>query len=613
MNKPFRRLISVTAVAVAAAAVLVAAAVAAKAGPAKSEVSPGGTLRVGWENDFGFTSGFDPTGEYLGDAWGIYTNLLVRALVGYNHVAGSAGNKVVPDLARSLPKPTRGGTRYTFRLKSGLNFAPPVNRAITSRDISYALHRLARPKNGGQYGFYYTPIKGWTAYSEGKAKAISGIKTPTRNTIIFDLTAPTGDFMNRLAMPATAPIPVEVAKCFEGKATAYGRNLVATGPYMFEGSDQVNASSCSSLKPASGFDGKSKMILVRNPNYKAATDSKAARENYPDKFEFLINANVDDIHAKIEAGDYDIATSSIPPQTLRKYATNSSLRQYFHQNSGDRTWYLTMNLTQAPFDDVRVRRAMNWIMDKHALVQAWGGPTIGKVANHIAPDPLLGNLLSEYAPYKTAGDRGNLAKAKAALRGSKYDTGKNGLCSAKECKEVLLIADTRSVDEKMLPVITSSAKKIGITFTVRTVEGAYPTIQTPSNNVPIAERPGWGKDYSDPFTFFSPLFDGRTIIASGNTNYSLVGITPKTAAELKVKGNVRNVPNINADLDRCSKLTGGARTACYARIDRKLMTQVVPWVPYLWQYVTRITSKNVTKYEFDQFSSTPAYAHMAVN
>ena len=42
------------------------------------------------------------------------------------------------------------------------------------------------------------------------------------------------------------------------------------------------------------------------------------------------------------------------------------------------------------------------------------------------------------------------------------------------------------------------------------------------------------------------------------------------------------------------------------------MTQVVPWVPYLWSKVTRITSKNVTKYEFDQFATTPAYAHMAV-
>ena len=64
---------------------------------------------------------------------------------------------------------------------------------------------------------------------------------------------------------------------------------------------------------------------------------------------------------------------------------------------------------------------------------------------------------------------------------------------------------------------------------MRSINGAYPTIQTPCEDVPIAERPGWGKDYADALTFFTPLFDGRTIIPNGNTNYSLVGITPAIA------------------------------------------------------------------------------------
>ena len=71
-----------------------------------------------------------------------------------------------------------------------------------------------------------------------------------------------------------------------------------------------------------------------------------------------------------------------------------------------------MNLTQPPFDDVHVRRAMNWVIDKAALVQAWGGPSIGEVANHIAPDTLLNDQLSDYAPYATAGNHGSVAKAK---------------------------------------------------------------------------------------------------------------------------------------------------------------------------------------------------------
>jgi ABC-type transport system substrate-binding protein len=175
-----------------------------------------------------------------------------------------------------------------------------------------------------------------------------------------------------------------------------------------------------------------------------------------------------------------------------------------------------------------------------------------------------------------------------------------------------MIADTRALDNRMIPVIQASAAKIGITFKAQTVEGAYPTIQNPSKNIPIAERPGWGKDYADPYTFFSPLFDGRTIIPAGNTNYSLVGITPAMAKKVGVKGNLNNVPSVNADLDKCANLVGPAHTACYAQLDKKLMTQVVPWVPYLWSTVTRITSKNVTKYEFDQFATTPAYAHLAV-
>ena len=74
---------------------------------------------------------------------------------------------------------------------------------------------------------------------------------------------------------------------------------------------------------------------------------------------------------------------------LEKYATTPSLKKHFYQNSGDRTWYITMNLTQPPFDDIHVRKAMNWIIDKAALQKAWGGPTAGSIANHIVPDSML--------------------------------------------------------------------------------------------------------------------------------------------------------------------------------------------------------------------------------
>jgi peptide/nickel transport system substrate-binding protein len=573
----------------------------------------GGVYRVGWEQSFGFTNNFDPTGEYLGNAWGLYVNLLMRPLVGYKHQAGAAGNELIGDLATEVPEPTDNDLTYTYKLRDGIKFGPPVNRAVTSKDVAYAMNRLANPKDGGQYAFYYTVIKGWDAVANGKAKTVSGITTPDNKTIVFHLTKATGDFNLRMSMPATAPIPPEVGACFEGKPGDYGRNLISSGPYMIKGSSGT-FSSCSALKPFSGYDGANgnHIILVRNPNYDQSTD--AYRKNYPDQFQYLVNSNADDIYAKVAAGQLEDEQSSPQPKTIREYTTDPSLKARLLPNVGDRTWYLTMNLTQPPFDDIHVRKAMNYIMDKQSLRKAWGGPVVGSIATHIAPPVMYNNGLAEYDPYATPNDAGDVAKAAAEMKLSKYDPGKTGKCTAAACKGVLMIGDTRALDNRMIPVVQASAGKIGITFTVRQINGAYTTIQTTNKNIPFSERPGWGKDYADPYTFFGELFDSRALIPEGNTNYSLVGITPQlnTEKKLGVKGNLANVPSVNADVDACIAKIGDARTTCWQDLDKKVMTDVVPWVPYLWSNNVTIVGPNVTHWNYDQFSDGTAYSQVSV-
>jgi peptide/nickel transport system substrate-binding protein len=578
------------------------------AGPMGGAGHKGGTYTVGWEQQFGFTDGFDPTGEYLGDAWGILSNLMVRTLVGYRHTAGVNGNKPVPDLATSLPQPTNGGKTYTFHLKSGIKFGPPVNRAVTSKDIAYAMERLANPKNQGGYAFYYTVIKGWNAFAAGKAKTISGISTPNNNTIVFNLTQPAGDFLFRMSMPATGPIPPEVGKCFDGKPGAYGRDIISTAGYMFLGADKAKIG-CP-MKPMPGYSGTNQITLVRNPNYNQSTDPY--RKNYPDKFAFVVNTNVADIFNRVQTGAYDDEDSNPPSNVIQQYVSNSSLHKYLHVNAGDRTWYITMNLTQPPFDDIHVRKAMNFIMDKVALRRQWGGPIQGPIAGHIVPDALLNNELLEYNPYKTPGDTGDVAKASAEMKKSKYDPGHTGKCTASACKHILMIADTIHQYQAMVPVIEADAAKIGITFTVRTVNKAYNTIQVPSKNIPISDRPGWGKDYPDPLTFFQALFTSSAIIPANNTNYSLVGVTPAIAKKVGAKGNLNNVPSVDPQFNHCNSLTGGARVTCWGSLDKYLMTNVVPWVPYLFQNTPRISAKTVTHWDWDQFTGTAAYSQVAV-
>ena len=89
------------------------------------------------------------------------------------------------------------------------------------------------------------------------------------------------------------------------------------------------------------------------------------------------------------------------------------------------------------------------------------------------------------------------------------------------------------------------------------------------------------------------------------------------AKKLGVKGNLSNIPSVDADINKCNRTLPGAegsnpRIACWANLDRKLMTQVVPWVPYLFATVVNITGPNVGKWSYDQFADQPAWAHVGL-
>ena len=568
----------------------------------------GGTYRIS-TTQFNHTGGFDPTGEYLGTDLGLYSNLLVRTLVGYEHKSGADGNKVVPDLATDMGEVSEDGLTYTFTLKDGVKFSPPVNREVTSKDVVYAFERIGTEALVAQYGFYYTVIKGMAEFTAGDAKTISGIETPDDKTIKFTLTKPTGDFLFRLSMPAAGPIPEEVGKCFT-KAGEYGRNVISSGPYMFEGSDKVDISSCETIKPAKGNDPTRRMMFVRNPNYDPSTDG--TRPSYMDALEYTINTNPNDIFNKIEAGELEGEEESPPPRVLREYSTTSELKDRIHTEAGDRTWYITMNLTQPPFDDRHVRKAANLIMDKAGLQRAWGGPIRGDIAEHIVPNTMFNGDLDDYAPYGTENGAGDAAKAAEEMKQSEYDTDQDGKCDAPECSGVLFVNRNVPPWTDMEPVIEQSFAKLGIELNTREFEDAYPIIQDATRNVPLSAVPGWGKDYADPSTFMV-LFDSRSILPQGNVNYSLVGLTSELAKKDKIEGTLTDIPSIDADIDKCNKLLDAERLTCWEDMDKNLMENIVPWVPYLDATNVDTIGPAVSKYEYDQFSGTTAYSRVAVD
>lgn len=581
--------------------------------PAEGAVEPGGTYRVDVETSFDFSDAFDPTGEYTSIGWSFYT-LLIRKLVTYPGKPGNEGNVVVPDLATDTGTVSEDGLTWTFTLKDGIKFGPPVNRAITSQDFVTAFERLANPDIGGSgYPNYYTDIVGFEEFGAGEADTITGIETPDDKTIVFKLEKPLGDFAYRLAMPAVGPMPAEVTDCFT-KAGDYGRYVISSGPYMIEGSDQLDISSCETMKPIAGFDPESSLLLVRNPNYDPATDSPEVRENYPDRFEFRINSNADDCFARVEQALIEDTECGETGKEIKKYTGDEELRDNLKLNPDDSVFYIAMNLALPPFDDIHVRKAANLVMNKTALIRAWGGPTVGEPATHPIPPSLAPPELEGYDPYPSPNYEGDVAAAMEEMKLSKYDTDKDGLCDAPECVDVLNIMGNTARDKGMVPVIEDSLAKIGIKVKTRQLDDPYSVLFDPRKKIQMNGTSGWGKDYPDAYTFFLYLFDGRVISPEVSYNESLVGLTPEMAEKIGIPYPEDGVPSVDADIDRCVGIADATeRLGCWGETIKKLMEEVVPWIPYIWRNTSIIISDSVSKWQFDQATGHTAWVHVAVD
>lgn len=614
-----------SAVALGAVLTIVAAACGGNnnnaASPSGSAAS-GGTYRTATQS-FGYTDAFDPTGEYLGSAWGLYGQLLLRGLMTYNHKdAQQGGDTPKPDLATAPPEISADGLTYTFNLRDNAMFGPPVSRVITSHDIEYAFERINLESLAAQYGNYYCGVIVGMTCTEKKLAPVKGIETPTDTQIVFHLEQPTGDLLYRLSMPATAAVPQEVAKCFT-QAGDYGRYVISSGPYMIMGSENLDISSCNSMKPISGYNPDKGVTFVRNPNYAADQDNPEARGNFVDGVQIEIDSNVTDIFQKIQSGDLDGSYGDTPPPTVeQQYATSPDLKQYLHADPADRTWYLTMNLLAPPFDDVHVRRAANWIMDKAAIVKAYGGSLHAVPATSVEP-PTVNAGTADYNPYPSTDNAGDLQKALAEMKQSKYQTDSSGKCIDPACKGWLFLGRSESPWPNMNQIAVQSLQKIGLDPKLTEVDTStgYTSLQIVKKLIPASLVPGWGKDYADPYGFNYFIFDSAGIGCKTAVNYSLVGMTPAQAKECGVEAEYNaavktdggNLPSVDAQMNKCFTASGEDRTNCFTEMDKYLMETAVPWVPWGWANNLVVTSPSVTQYQYDANAGTISLCWVAVN
>ena len=91
----------------------------------------------------------------------------------------------------------------------------------------------------------------------------------------------------------------------------------------------------------------------------------------------------------------------MPADKIKQYQTDPALEDRLNVYPSDALRYVSFNLALAPFDDIHVRKAVNWAFDKEGFRQLRGGPTTGELAGHIFVNSLQNDILKDYDPYPT--------------------------------------------------------------------------------------------------------------------------------------------------------------------------------------------------------------------
>jgi peptide/nickel transport system substrate-binding protein len=565
----------------------------------------------------------DPQTDYSGEAWALLRCCLVRTLLSYpGRPTANGGAELRPDLARSFPDVSTDGLTWTFRLKRGLRYGPPfTDREIVAADLVRGLERTARVGQKS-YAFYYTVIEGFPEVMAGDADSITGLETPDDHTLVIHLSEPTGELGHRLALPAASPIPATPSGPFgaaEGHEE-YGRFLVASGAYMIEGSEKLDFSVVPEKQPpVSGFEPGTSITLVRNPSWRRVHD--ALRSAYVDRIEFRFLDSKKEAAQEVAGGEADVIISGgappqIPTEILEHYRLEPSLSKRVVIAPRDLIVYATMNLAVPPFDDIHVRKAVNYAVDKAGFLAVHAGDqSVGEVTGHAILDSLLNNLLLNYDPYATPGSAGDPDRAKEEMALSRYDHDGDGICDDPACRNVSALAvelqGLSGRDEGR--AVASDLEGLGISLdvTVLKPDPYFAALRDPRRHVALGINAGWLKDFPSAGSFVTPLFSRQGLGLDACCNYSLIGATSE---ELEGWGyEVTSVPTVEEKVSECHPLIGEEQVRCWAELDQQIMEQVVPWVPLLVENHTYIVSRRVVATSFDQFATLPALDQTAVS
>ncbi|HYO60489.1 MAG TPA: ABC transporter substrate-binding protein [Actinomycetota bacterium] len=517
----------------------------------ESEIPQGGKLTMAGTSDVDY---MDPTaGYYVLSA--ILHRGVSRTLVTYPGVPGEAGVEPIGDLATGLGETNEDATEWSYTIKDNVKWGQALGgedvpgvtgEEITCDDVKYGIERQFIPSVGAQYSYYYDMIEGVDQFTKNKVDEITGIECVSDKEIVFHLTEPTGDWDLRLAMPATSPVPQSYAEQFDKeKDSDYDNHVVSSGPYQV-----------AEWKP------EERIVMTRNENWDPDTDE--ARGAYADEVEIRLGFDPNIAVKKIQDGDFTIAWDASPTEALlEQTVTDPDLSAHTARGPSGCNRYIFMNTRLEPFDQLEVRQAVNYAIDRAAIKRLQGGvDATGPIATSILPPGIPGHLdAEEFNPFPSENLSGDMDKAKELMAEAGYPDGYDD--------EIFVVGSSTPPHDKYFESIRKNLEELGFT-NIRSQLPEFPNHYTqfygiPSKDVHMGTSAGWCKDWADAVTFFDPLMHGDNILESGNSNYSEV-----------------NDPELNQMIDDAAGTADPTERAAKWEEVNRYATEQAYWVPWSW-------------------------------
>ncbi|MGR9404452.1 ABC transporter substrate-binding protein (plasmid) [Rhizobium leguminosarum] len=474
----------------------------------------GGDIVVTYKDDI---TTLDPAIGYDWVNWSMIKSLYSRLM---DYAPGTPNP--VPSLAESFTVSPDGLT-YTFKLHKGVKFSN--GREVVASDVKYSIERAVDPKTQGPGAGFFGAIKGFEDETGGKTTTLAGIETPDDSTVIFNLSRPDATFLHVLAINFASVVPKEAV---EAAAGDFGKKPVGSGTFILK-----------------DWTIGQQLVFERNKDY------FVKGVPYIDSFKVEVGQEPLVALLRLQKGEVDIAGDGIPPAKFLEIKNSADGAQMIVDGEQLHTGYITLNTKVKPFDNVKVRQALNMAINKERITRILNGRATP--ANQPLP-PLMPGYDKSFTGYAY-----DVAKAKALLAEAGYPDG----------FETVLYSTNTDPQPRIAQAIQQDLAAVGVKAEVRALAQANViSAGGTEGEAPMIWSGGmaWIADFPDPSNFYGPIL-GCAGAVPGGWNWSWY---------------------CNADLDKravaadsmSDPAKAAERTAAWGKVFTDIMADA-PWIPVI--------------------------------